>query len=59
MRPGEHKTVQGRILDQAEADGALLGQFRLLHTDIYGNRADRASGRWGGLFLDCFPVRDA
>ena len=58
MRPGEHKTVQGRILDHAEAEGALLGQFRLLHTDIYGNRADRTSGRWGGLFLDCFPVRD-
>ena len=28
----------------AEAEGALLGQFRHLHTDIYGNRAERASG---------------
>jgi type I restriction enzyme R subunit len=31
---------------------ALLGQFRHLHTDIHGNRADYASGRWGSLFLD-------
>lgn len=36
--PGEHKTVQARILEYAEAEGALLGQFRHLHTDIYGNR---------------------
>jgi len=36
--PGEHKTVQARILAYAEAEGALLGQFRHLHTDIYGNR---------------------
>jgi type I restriction enzyme R subunit len=26
----------------AEAEGALLGQFRHLHTDIYGNRCHRA-----------------
>jgi len=25
---GEHKTVQARILAYAEAEGALLGQFR-------------------------------
>jgi type I restriction enzyme R subunit len=46
----------------AEAEGALRGKFRHLHTDIYGNRADcppRASDRWGGLYLDGFPVRDA
>jgi hypothetical protein len=46
----------------AEAEGALLGQFRHLHTDIYGNRADRpqhASGCGGSLYLDGFPVRDA
>jgi type I restriction enzyme R subunit len=24
----------------AEAEGALLGQFRHLHTDIYGNRGE-------------------
>ena len=36
----------------AEAEGALLGQFRHLHTDIYGNRADCTSGRWGSFFLD-------
>jgi hypothetical protein len=38
LTPGEHKTVQARILEYAEAEGALLGQFRHLHTDIYGNR---------------------
>jgi type I restriction enzyme R subunit len=44
----------------AEAEGALLGQFRHLHTDIYGNRADRpqhASGCGGSLDLDGIPVR--
>jgi len=25
----------------AEAEGALLGQFRHLHTDIYDNRGER------------------
>jgi hypothetical protein len=58
MKPGEHKTVQARILDHAEAEDALLGQYRHLHTNIYG-RADHASDRWGSFFLDCFPVRDA
>ena len=38
-KPGEHKTVQARILTYAEAEGALLGQFHL-HTDIYGNRGE-------------------
>lgn len=42
----------------AEAEGALLGQFRHLHTNIHG-RADHASDRWGSFFLDWFPVRDA
>jgi hypothetical protein len=37
---GEHKTVQARILAYAEAEGALLGQFRHLHTDIFGNRGE-------------------
>ena len=36
--PGEHKTAQARILEYTEAEGALLGQFRHLHTAIYGNR---------------------
>jgi hypothetical protein len=34
----EHKTVQARVLAYAEAEGALLGRFRHLHTNIYGNR---------------------
>lgn len=38
MKPGEHKTVQARILEYAEAEGALLDEFRPLHADIYGNR---------------------
>lgn len=33
--PGEHKTVQARILAYTEV--ALLGQFHHLHTDISGN----------------------
>ncbi len=37
--PGEHKAVEARILAYAEAEGALPGQFRHLHTDVYGNRA--------------------
>lgn len=36
--PSEHKTVQSRILSYADAEGALLWQFRHFHTDIYGNR---------------------
>lgn len=32
--PGEHKTVQARILEYAEAEGALLGRFRHLHSNI-------------------------
>jgi type I restriction enzyme R subunit len=104
MKPGEHKTVQARILayaqeigwtfvprDQAEqrrgcaeikngelrirnvslflddlldakvrefnprygeAEGALLGQFRHLHTDIYGNREFVEHLRNRGKFLD-------
>jgi hypothetical protein len=35
--PGEHKTVQARILAYAEAEGALLGLFRHLQADIYWN----------------------
>lgn len=35
--PGEHKTVQARLLAYAEAEGPLLGQFRYLPTDIYSN----------------------
>ncbi len=34
MKTGEHKTVEARILEYAEAESALLGQFRHLHTDI-------------------------
>jgi hypothetical protein len=48
-KPGEHKTVQARILAYAEAEGALLGQFppslfsfggtgRHFSPDIHGNR---------------------
>jgi hypothetical protein len=45
----------------AEAEGALRGKFRHLHTDIYGIRADRplcTSTRWGGLCFDGFPLRE-
>jgi type I restriction enzyme R subunit len=104
MKPGEHKTVQARILDYAEAigwtvvsrekaeqrrgfdpdappadraknrslffddlldakvrefnpryldaEGALLGQFRHLHTDIYGNREFVEHLRNRGKFFD-------
>ncbi|MHB1076201.1 type I restriction endonuclease subunit R [Thiobacillus sp.] len=103
-KPGEHKTVQARILDYAEAigwtivsreeaeqrrgfdpevlpadraknrslffdalldtklrefnpryaeaEGALLGQFRHLHTDIYGNREFVEHLRNRGKFFD-------
>jgi len=36
----------------AEAEGALLGQFRHLHTDIYGNREFVEHLRNRGKFLD-------
>jgi type I restriction enzyme R subunit len=36
----------------AEADGALLGQFRHLHTDIYGNREFVEHLRNRGKFFD-------
>ncbi len=36
----------------AEAEGALLGQFRHLHADLYGNRINYTSGPWGGLYLE-------
>jgi hypothetical protein len=52
MKPGEHKTVQARILDHAEAEGALLGQFRHLHTDIDGNREFVEHLRNRGKFFD-------
>jgi len=104
MKPGEHKTVQARILEYAEAigwtfvareeaerrrgfdpevppadraksrslffddlldakvrefnpryaeaEGALLGQFRHLHTDIYGNREFVEYLRNRGKFFD-------
>ena len=104
MKPGEHKTVQARILEYAEAvgwtfvpreeaerrrgfdpsvppadrarnrslffddlldarvrefnpryldaEGALLGQFRHLHTDIYGNREFVEHLRNRGKFFD-------
>ncbi len=104
MKPGEHKTVQARILEYAEAigwtivsreeaeqrrgfdpdvpptdraknrslffddlldakvrefnpryaeaEGALLGQFRHLHTDIYGNREFVGHLRNRGKFFD-------
>ena len=104
MKPGEHKTVQARILGYAkaigwsfvsreeaeqrrgfdpevppadhaknrslffddlldaklrefnpryaEAEGALLGQFRHLHTDIYGNREFVEHLRNRGKFVD-------
>lgn len=41
--PGEHKTVQARILEYAEA--AFPGQFRHIHTDIYGNRREPSGGQ--------------
>ena len=56
---GDLLDAKVRQFNPRYAEGALLGQFRHLHTDIYGNRAERASGRWGGLYLDGFPVRDA
>jgi type I restriction enzyme, R subunit len=36
----------------AEAEGALLGQFRHLHTDIYGNREFVEHARNRGKFFD-------
>ncbi len=36
----------------AEAEGALLGQFRHLHTDIYGNRQFVEHRRSRGKFFD-------
>jgi Fic family protein len=36
----------------AEAEGALLGQFRHLHTDIYGNREFVEHLRNRGKFFD-------
>ena len=33
--PSKQKTVQARVLEYAEAESALLGQFRHLHSDIY------------------------
>ncbi len=52
MKPGEHKTVQARILSYAEAEGALLGAFRHLHTDSYGNREFVEHLRNRGKFFD-------
>lgn len=34
--PSGYKTVQARILEYAEAEGTLPGQFCHSHTDIYG-----------------------
>jgi type I restriction enzyme, R subunit len=36
----------------AEAEGALIGQFRHLHTDIYGNRQFVEHRRSRGKFFD-------
>ncbi|MEZ5613805.1 MAG: HsdR family type I site-specific deoxyribonuclease [Rhodocyclaceae bacterium] len=110
MKPGEHKTVQARILGYAEAigwtfvsreeaeqrrgfdpdvppaeraknrslffddlldaklrefnpryaeaEGALLGQFRHLHTDIYGNREFVEHLRNRGKFFDVDAKRE-
>ena len=110
MKPGEHKTVQARILQYAkdigwicvsreqaeqrrgfdpdvpsgdraknrtlffdelldakvrefnprytEAQGALLGRFRLLHTDIYGNRDFVEYLRNRGKFFDDEEMRE-
>lgn len=41
-----------RSLPYAEAEDALLGAFRHLHTDIYGNRVDYTPGRLGSLYLE-------
>ena len=42
----------------AEAEGALLGQFRHLHTDIYGNREFVEHLRNRGKFFDsCIDLR--
>lgn len=39
-RPSELRRELFQDLCYAEADGALLRQFRHLHTDIYGNRGE-------------------
>jgi type I restriction enzyme, R subunit len=56
--PGEHKTVQARILEYAEAEGALLGQSRHLHPDIHGNREFVEHLRNRGKFFDHEEKRD-
>ncbi len=42
----------------AEAEGALLGQFRHLHTDIYGNRGRVDHLRNRGKFFDQEETRE-
>ncbi len=42
----------------AEAEGALLGQFRHLHTDIYGNREFVEHLRNRGKFFDHEEIRE-
>ncbi len=42
----------------AEAEGALLGQFRHLHTDIYGNREFLEHLRNRGKFFDVDAKRE-
>ncbi len=42
----------------AEAEGALLGQFRRLHTDIYGNREFVEYMRNRGKFFDYEEKRE-
>ncbi|MBK1618733.1 restriction endonuclease subunit R [Lamprobacter modestohalophilus] len=42
----------------AEAEGALLGAFRLLHTDIYGNREFIKHLRNRGTFFDVDAKRE-
>ena len=43
----------------AEAEGALLGQFRHLHTDIYGNREFVEHLRNRGKFFDHEEERES
>lgn len=50
--PGEHKSVQARILAYTEAEGALLTQFRHLFPSIHGNREFVEHLRNRGKFFD-------
>ena len=42
----------------AEAEGALLGQFRHLHTDIYGNRG-RPINQAAHIAMNCDKARQS